>query len=130
MSSYNVTSKIHVWLGTTAASRASFARYFEVNPANREREVGASGFDQDLHTRWYDEDLIGVYYSEATSSLEAVLEEIPTSPATIEAIRARCAALGITQANALFYYEDAELIIAEPNKTYNGLPYVGSFDNA
>lgn len=129
MSSYNVTSRIHVWLGLTSQSRAEFARYFELSEADRVQGRGASQFDKDLQIKWYDDDLIGVYYNDADDRLAAALDEVPTSPQAIEQMQARCAALGFTRANALFYYEDAGLTVAAPDKHYNGLTYLGSFDN-
>lgn len=121
-------AKIHVWLGMSSKSREEFSHYFEINPANRDAGIGASQFDQDIRINWYDDDLIGVYYS-STPTLEDALDELPTSPASLAAIRNKCRALSITEANALFYYEDAELEIVEPDKKYNELTYLGVFDN-
>jgi hypothetical protein len=128
MSLTSPMSKIHVWLGMSSKSQEEFSRYFEINQADKEAGVGASQFDKDIHIKWYDDDLIGVYYS-ASDDLDAALDELPTSSAAIQAIAARCAELDITQANAMFYYEDADLKIADPNKKYNELTYLGVFDN-
>lgn len=121
-------AKIHVWLGMNSQGRKEFSRYFEINPADRDAGIGASQFDKDILINWYDDDLIGVYYSDA-NDLEAALEELPTSPAALDAIRNKCREFGITEANAMFYYEDAELEIAEPNKKHNDLTYLGVFAN-
>jgi Immunity protein 22 len=129
MSSYNVTIKIHVWIGKTTQSREEFSRYFEINEADRDQGIGASQFDKDLQIKWYDDDLIGVFYNDEDDSLETAIDEIPTSPQAIEQVQARCEELGITEANAMFYYEDAELTVPDPDRSYNELTYLGSFDN-
>ena len=121
-------TKIHVWAGLTSQSREAFGQYFEINPADRDAGVGASQFDKDIHIKWYDDDLIGVYYSDS-HDLDSALDELPTSEETLEAIRAKCDELAIREANALFYYEDAELEISEPGRKYNELTYIGVFDN-
>jgi len=128
MSPNHPMAKIHVWIGMSSQSREEFSRYFEINPADREAGIGASQFDKDIHIKWYDDDLIGVYYSD-TPDLEAALDELPTSPDSLAAIADKCRELGITEANAMFYYEDADLVISEPDKKYNELTYIGVFDN-
>jgi hypothetical protein len=128
MSPTHPMAKIHVWIGMSSKNREEFSRYFAINAADRDAGIGASQFDKDIHIKWYDDDLIGVYYSD-TNELEAALDELPTSPDSLAAIGSKCRELGITEANALFYYEDAELKIAEPDKKYNELTYIGVFDN-
>lgn len=128
MSPTHPMSKIHVWLGMSSKSREEFSRYFAINLADHDAGIGASQFDKDIHINWYDDDLIGVYYSD-TPDLEAALDELPTSPASLAAICDKCRELGITEANAMFCYEDAELEIAEPDRKYNELIYLGVFDN-
>ena len=34
MSTYNVTNKIHVWVGMSSKSKQEFSRYFDVNPVD------------------------------------------------------------------------------------------------
>ncbi|OON69092.1 immunity 22 family protein [Hymenobacter sp. CRA2] len=130
MSTYNVTTKIHVWLGKTAQSREEFARYFDGSPAGHDQGHGASQFDHDLQLAWYDDDLIGVYYNEEDDSLATAIDEIPTSPRSIGQIQARCQEVGLTAANAMFYYEYAGLVVPDPARRYNDLTYLGCFDNA
>ena len=128
MNTYNTMTKIHVWAGITSQNKHDFTRYFEINHADRDTGIGASQFDKDIHIKWYDDDLIGVYYSSETE-LDTALDELPTSQNSLTSIREKCLELGVTEANALFYYEDAELSITEPNKKYNELTYIGVFDN-
>lgn len=121
-------SKIHVWIGKTSKDKESFSRYFEINPSERDAGTGASQFDKDVNIKWYDDDLIGVYYDE-NYSLETLIDELPISPEVQESIQARCIELEIKEANAMFYYEDADLTVSDVAKKYNDLTYIGSFDN-
>jgi hypothetical protein len=128
MSSYSVMSKIHVWAGVTLQSAEDFEKYFEINTVDRDAGIGASQFDKDTGMKWYDDDLIGVYYGDA-DDLDTSLATLPVSMNTVNAIRANCIKRGVTKANSLFYYEDADLEINDPDKKYNGLIYIGVFDN-
>ena len=130
MPSHNVMSKIHVWLGVTAHTPEQFSKYFEINAADLEAGRGASLFDKDVGTGWYDDDLIAVYRFGEAISLEAAADELPTSPEVIPVVLRRCSELGITQANALFYYQDAGLHVTDPLRLYNGLPYLGVFEDS
>ncbi|RZJ94242.1 MAG: hypothetical protein EOO60_03480 [Hymenobacter sp.] len=118
-----------LWMGTSTQTVAAFTQYFNVKSGNRDSVVKATQFDKDLNIDWYDDDLIGVYYKEDNEDLEAALDEIPTTDKALDQIRAKCAEIGITKANAMFYYKDADLQVAEPSKLYNGLAYLGAFDN-
>ena len=129
MPSYNVMTKIHVWLGLTEKSKNEFGRYFEIDESNKVTGVGASQFDKDLDIEWYDDDLIGSYYNEENDSLEQALSELPISSLTVERVRRTCLEMTINKANAMFYYEDAELIVIDENRKYNTLTYIGIFDN-
>ena len=84
--SESVMSRIHVWMGVTARTPEEFSQYFEINHADREAGRGASLFDQDVGTGWYDDDLIGVHRFAETISLEAAADELPTSPEVIAAV--------------------------------------------
>ena len=129
MPGHSVMSKIHVWLGVTPHTPEEFSQYFEINAADRAAGGGASLSDKDVGINWYDDDLIGVYRFERAISPEAAAYELPTSPDTIVAVLGRCSELGITQANALFCYQDADLHVSDPLRIYNGLPYLGVFEN-
>ncbi len=122
-------SKIHVWAGMTSDSLERYSRYFQIDHAERALHRPASLFDTDLHTFWYDDDLIGVCYFEEPRPIEQALDELPVSPEALDVILQRCLKMEIGAANALFYYTDATLVVADPLKTYNGLPYLGVFEN-
>jgi hypothetical protein len=127
----SVMDTIHVWIGNLSISAEEFNQYFAINEADKDAGVGASQFDKDIHIEWYDDDLIGVYYQRENNSLDDAIEEIPTASADVEEqIRNRCAELGITEANAMFYYTDSDLRITDTAKQYNGLTYVGAFNNS
>lgn len=122
---------IHVWLGTISSSVEEFNQYFAINPDDRDAGISASQFDKDVYIKQYDDDLIGVYYQQDNDNLDNAIEEIPTASADIEQlIRDKCAELGIAKANAMFYYTDADLEVSDVAKKYNGLTYIGAFDNS
>jgi hypothetical protein len=121
-------TKIHIWAGVTSQSTEDFQQYFEINTVDRDAGIGASQFDKDVNMNWYDDDLIGVYYSDA-DDLDTALDMLPVSVNALAVIRATCIEKGVNKANALFYYEDAELEIKDRDKKYNGLTYIGVFDN-
>jgi hypothetical protein len=128
MSSYSVMTKIHIWAGMTSQSTEDFQQYFEINTVDRDAGIGASQFDKDVNMNWYDDDLIGVYYSDS-DDLDMALDMLPVSVNALVVIRATCIGKGVNKVNALFYYEDAELEIKDRDKKYNGLTYIGVFDN-
>lgn len=127
-SNYSVMSQIHVWMGLVA-SAAELGQYFRIDPVSRAAGTGGSQFDRDTGLTWYDDDLIGVFYSEF-SSLEACLNELPSSSVTVAAVRAAYLATGSPVPNALFYYTDASLTVPNPQRLFSGLHYLGVFDNA
>lgn len=128
MTDYNVMLKIHVWMGV-ADSEAAVDDYFRVDLASRDAGLGASQFDRDIGREWYEDDLIGVFYC-ASPSLEACLDELPTSARTVARVRAAYLATGSPAPNAMFYYTNSDLVIANPHRLFNHLHYLGVFDNS
>lgn len=128
---YNVMDAIHVWIGISNKGPDEFYQYFAINEIDRDAGAGASQFDKDLKINWYDDDLIGIYYSENNRDLASALEELPlASEAVGQLIVSKCRVLNIDAANALFYYTDSDLEVADSAKKYNGLTYLGVFDNS
>lgn len=126
-----VMDTIHVWIGFSLKKLEEFEQYFAINSIDRDAGTGASQFDKDININWYDDDLIGVYFNEHSNDLEATLDELPVASETVERqIRSRCAELNIIKANALFYYTDSSIVIPYTDKKYNGLTYLGAFDNS
>lgn len=122
-------SKIHVWIGHTEKSSDEFYNYFKVNEEDKNLGIGASQFDKDLGINWYNDDFIGTFYNTDSTDLEVLLDEIPTSPDSLSKIEKKCLDKKLYQVNAMFYYEDSELIVKDIDKLYNGLQYIGCFDN-
>ncbi|HEX8329354.1 MAG TPA: immunity 22 family protein [Hymenobacter sp.] len=121
---------IHIWIGLSRKSAEEFYAYFAINPVDRDAGIGASQFDKDVGTKWYDDDLIGTYYNENIRDLATAVEELPLASKTAgQLIMSKCQELGIDEANALFYYTDSDLSVADSAKKYNGLAYLGAFDN-
>ncbi|MBP2619539.1 immunity 22 family protein [Chryseobacterium jejuense] len=123
-------SLIHVWIGKTDKSLEEFEEYFDLD-SFYESEEGEDfercGFCKEVtFSESYGEDFIGLDYKEDPTSLEDILDEIPSSK-IIPLIVDKCNALNITEANAMFYYRDAELPKPEIGKKYNDLYYVGEF---
>ncbi len=130
-------SKIHVWIGCTKQSINEFIKYFKIDEKDKEKYFsieeqeakalgyGASQFDKDLGTGWYDDDLIGVFYNTESNVLEVALEELPFGE---KKVKVACFKKGITEANAMFYYTDSELEVKNDKKIYNDLMYLGCFD--
>ena len=94
-------SKIHVWLSETLCTPDEFSQYFEINLT-----------DRDVGIHWYDDGLAGGYRFGQAISPEAAADELPTSQDTSAAVLCRCSELGITQANALLYHQDADLHVS------------------
>ena len=91
-------SKIRVWLGKMLCTSDEFSQYFEVNLT-----------DRDVGIHRYDDGLIGEYRFGQAISPEAAADELPTSQDTSAAVLYLWFELGITQANALLYHQDADL---------------------
>ena len=121
-------SKIHVWAGTTPDSLEIYSRYFEVDQVQRALHRPASPFDTDLGTFWYDDDLIGVCCFEEPRPIGQAVDELPVLPDILDVVLRKCLELNIGEVNALFYYTDATLNV-DPLSIYNGLTYLGVFDN-
>lgn len=124
--------KLHIWIGTNFAPEADYQRYFDLDysvelddPAYR-----VCGFCQDMGLRWYDEDFIGIIpRREQPVSLDEILADSSVDPHQLGALKAACERLGITHANAIFWYSDGGVEVSRPLKAhYNGLRYIGLFE--
>lgn len=124
--------KIHVWVGTNFSSEAEYLKYFELDysvdfddPAYK-----VCGFCKDVGIRWYDEDFIGIIPRRSSEvSLDDILTESSVDMDDMDRLKAECLRLGVTKANAIFWYSDGGTILSQPIKTaYNGLKYIGLFE--
>jgi len=127
MEKYN---RIHVWIGKTNKSLEEFEEYFNLDSfydAEEDEDFEKCGFCKEvIFSESYGEDFIGLDYKDDPISVEGILDEIPSSKA-IPLILDKCNDLDIKDANAMFYYRDAELPKPEIGKKYNDLYYVGEF---
>ncbi len=96
----------------------SVSRYFEINLT-----------DIDVGIHWYEDGLIGGYRFGQAISPEAAADELPTSQDTSAAVLCLCFELGITQAKAFLYHQDADLHVSNTFRLHNGLPYPSVFEN-
>lgn len=131
-------SAVHVWIGDTALDEAAFLAYFAADPAYWEVEdpcsaasdVTGCGFSIDLGERYlYDDDLLGVHWCPAPVPVAELIDGWPIEPAAEAGILAACQAAGRATANAMFLYFDPGQAVRAPHKLYNGLAYLGLFQN-
>ncbi|MNJ37360.1 hypothetical protein D3C77_321760 [compost metagenome] len=124
--------KVHVWVGTNFSPDPVYLKYFELDysidmddPAYKVCE-----FCQDLGIKWYDEDFIGIILRKTQEvGLDEILKESSVDPSELSNVKAECVRLGITKANAIFWYSDGGVVVSRPFKaSYNGLAYIGLFE--
>jgi hypothetical protein len=125
--------KTHVWVGTGFSSEDDYLKYFELDysvvlddPAYK-----VCGFCRDIGVRWYDEDFIGIIIPRKAEevSLDEILIESAVDARYIEDLKAECLRLGITKANAIFWYSDGGTVASKSLKSnYNGLKYAGLYE--
>lgn len=90
------------------------------------------GFCIDLGSQYlYDEDLMYYQYLPHAISVTAWVDELPlNTDAARDSILSACAQRGIVSANAAMSYADPEQVVRDPNKLYNGLVYLGLFEDS
>lgn len=127
-------NKIHLWLGSNFSSEEEYMEYFKISYSIdsdiNDPNYPLCGFCKDIGTRWYDEDFIGVIpRTDNSVTLDEILIDAAVDESEIPLIKAKCETLGIKNANAIFWYQDPELIIKEcDKKTYNNLYYIGQYN--
>jgi hypothetical protein len=132
----NQMSKIHIWIGTTFKEEDDYLQYFELDYSTEgdfeDPEYKLCQFCTDIGVEWYDEDFIGIIpLLERNVPITEILKEIPLEQNEIEKVLFVCTEIGLSIANAIFYYTDSELIIQKPYKdNYNDLKYIGVFDSS
>lgn len=129
-------SKIHVWIGITHKSEENYLQYFELDYSTEgdfeAPEYRVCQFCKDIGKKWYDEDFIGIIpILKKDVSVIEILQEIPIEQDEIRKVLSICKEMGLSSANAIFYYTDSELIIQKPYKdNYNDLKYIGVFNSS
>ncbi|WP_193016256.1 immunity 22 family protein [Proteus sp. FME41] len=127
-------NKVHLWIGSNFSSEEEYRHYFELDYSEEDGidspNYRVCGFCKDLGIVWYDEDFIGVIPRfDNNVTLDDVLVDAAVDESEISSIKAKCEALGIKNANAIFWYQDPELVIKESgNQTYNNLHYIGEYN--
>ncbi|QXI28453.1 immunity 22 family protein [Pseudomonas vanderleydeniana] len=129
----NYSNNVHIWVGSNFSSNEDYMSYFELDYSVEgnfdDPNYKLCGFCKDIGTRWYDQDFIGIISrSEQEVSLDEILVEAAVDEDELPRLKARCDALGVRKANAIFWYQDADLVLKQPIKdSYNGLKYIGLF---
>ncbi|CAM4386272.1 Immunity protein 22 [Comamonas aquatilis] len=132
-------SALHFWIGNTELNAEQFGKYFDHADSYWTQEaediesasnnVTGCGFCQDIDSKFlYDEDLMLVIHESSSMPVQELVQMSTLgSDESLAAIVAACAQRGITQANAMFVYADPTEQIAQKDKLYNGLAYIGLF---
>ncbi|KIY37543.1 hypothetical protein TZ03_27290 [Pseudomonas sp. 10-1B] len=124
--------KIHVWVGSNFSLEPKYLKYFELDYTVEldDPAYEICGFCKDIGIEWYDEDFIGIIPRwEKEVDLDQVLAESSVDFSEMGNLKAACLKLGITKANAIFWYSDGGTVVSRPIKSsYNGLQYVGLFE--
>ena len=130
----NMENKVHLCIGSNFSSEEEYMHYFELDYSEEEGidspNYRVCGFCKDLGIMWYDEDFIGVIPRfDNDVMLDEILVDAAVDESEISFIKAKCEELGIKSANAIFWYQDPELVIKKSdNQTYNNLHYVGAYN--
>ncbi|PHN16752.1 immunity 22 family protein [Pseudomonas sp. ICMP 561] len=128
--------KVHVWIGTSFAPESEYQRYFELDYSTEDGfddpDYRICGFCKDVGIKWYDEDFIGIIpRRDNLVTVDEILQDAPIDASDWDRAKAACAALGITEANAIFWYTDGDGVISvPPENSYNGLRYLGLFEGS
>lgn len=125
--------RIHLWIGSNFFPENEYLKYFEIDHSTEgdfdNPSYNICGFCKDIGEVWYDEDFIGILpRKEGNIPVPDLLTEAAVDPKEYLAIIDKCLDLGIIEANALFWYQDEDLIPPTPYKdSYNSLKYIGVF---
>ncbi|WP_256582678.1 immunity 22 family protein [Pseudomonas sp. Irchel 3A5] len=125
---------VHVWVGINFSPESEYLQYFELDYSTEDGfddpDYRVCGFCKDVGVKWYDEDFIGIIARRDTPvTVDEILKDAPIDSSDWERAKNACAALGIIEANAVFWYTDGDGVISiSPEKTYNGLRYLGLFE--
>ncbi|MCT6517990.1 immunity 22 family protein [Proteus vulgaris] len=127
-------NRVHLWIGSNFSSEEEYMHYFELDYSAEDGidspNYRVCGFCKDLGIMWYDEDFIGVIPRfDNNVTLDEILVDAAVDESEIPLIKAKCEELGIKSANAIFWYQDPELVINQcDNQTYNNLHYMGEYN--
>lgn len=125
--------KVHLWIGTTDKPEDEYLAYFELDFSTEgdfeDPNYTVCPFCKDIGQVWYDQDFIGIVPRlEADADLDEILVNAAVDEKELNKVKEVCARYGIKKANAIFWYADANLVVPDPDKEFNGLKYIGLFD--
>jgi hypothetical protein len=125
--------RIHLWIGSNFFAENEYLKYFEIDHSTDGDFYNPSynicGFCKDIGEVWYDEDFIGIIpRKEKNIPVPDLLADAAVDSSEYSTIIDKCLGLGMTEANALIWYQDEKLILSVPYQdSYNGLKYIGVF---
>lgn len=131
MDDYN---KVHLWVGTTFKPEEEYQKYFELDLSKDgdfdDPDYKVCQFCKDIGQVWYDQDFIGIIpRAEEEIDLDELFVEAAVDRDELPRVKEICKEKGIEKANAIFWYQDADLVVPKPYKEeYNGLKYIGMFE--
>lgn len=102
-------NRVYLWIGSNFSSEEEYMHYFELDYSAEDGidspNYRVCEFCKDLGIVWYDEDFIGVIPRfDNNVTLDEVLVDAAVDESEIPLIKAKCEALGINSANAIFWY--------------------------
>ena len=129
----DLSSDQYLWIGTNFMPIEKYNKYFELDYSTEDLDdpdYKVCDFCKDIGDNWYDEDFLA--YPEPLKKevdIGKLIDKLIFSKLNCkQEIINRCHSLGITKANALFFYKASELTLKKPYKeNYNGLKYIGIF---
>ncbi|KAA8999401.1 hypothetical protein FJU30_13780 [Affinibrenneria salicis] len=130
----NKYGKVHLWIGSNFSREEEYMQYFALDYSVEgdfdDPNYQLCAFCKDIGLQWYDEDQIGIIPRfEHEVGLDEILAAAAIDDAEKDRAKAACRSHNINQANAIFWYADADLILARSGgNSYNGLKYIGLFD--
>lgn len=126
---------IQLWIGTSFVSKKEYLSYFE--DLNDEEQSGnplalKRQFEIDIDDLHDPEKLVCLPRLKKPVPIADIIQKINVNEEEKPRIANKCASLGLTSANATFWYinDDTELVTepAKPYKeSYNGLKYIGQY---
>ncbi|OZG49998.1 hypothetical protein BOCO_0515 [Bombiscardovia coagulans] len=126
---------IQLWIGTNTSSDDEYLQYFEEHETDLLDFVTPSClFCADIgELNYMPKRLVVPQRYLTVQQIEHVLNDIAVNEEEKPKINERCKALGITSANAVFWYINNDVVldleVQQPYKdSYNGLKYIGEFN--
>ncbi|MCX8754056.1 immunity 22 family protein [Snodgrassella sp. B3837] len=124
---------IQLWIGNNFLEEEKYQQYFQqfegiqkdvLNPKPRCLFCADIG-----EIAYITEKLVALERFSSSQKIEYIIDSIKVNKNEKKRIYEKCIELGISKANALFWYKASELTLKKPYKeNYNGLKYIGIFN--